>query len=62
VRDPTQYGLTGGIPTTGARSCSPEFPRNRTEDPIYEYACHEGNYGLPNILRAQRVADAAAKK
>ena len=34
----------------------------RTEDPIYEYACHEGNYGLPNILRAQRVADAAARK
>ena len=28
------------------------------EGPIYEYACHEGNYGLANILRAQRVQDA----
>ena len=30
--------------------------------PIYEYACHEGNYGLPNILRAKRVEDAKAAK
>jgi hypothetical protein len=29
----------------------------RTNDPIYEYACHEGNYGIANILRAQRLAD-----
>lgn len=24
---------------------------------IYEYACHEGNYGLPDILRAARRAE-----
>jgi hypothetical protein len=29
----------------------------RTAGPIYEYACHEGNYGLANILRAARVAE-----
>jgi hypothetical protein len=29
----------------------------RSDGDVYEYACHEGNYGLPNILRAQRVED-----
>ena len=29
----------------------------RTEGPIYEYACHEGNLGLANILRAARAAE-----
>jgi hypothetical protein len=30
----------------------------RVEGPIYEYACHEGNYGLANILRgAQPTRD-----
>jgi len=57
-RDTIQYRFTVEDPTTWARSWSAEIPLIRTEDPIYEYACHEGNYGLPNILRAQRVADA----
>jgi hypothetical protein len=60
-RDTIQYRFTVEDPTTWARSWSAEIPLNRTEDPIYEYACHEGNYGLPNILRAQRVADAAKR-
>jgi len=58
-RDTIQYRFTVDDPTTWARPWSAEIPMIRTEDPIYEYACHEGNYGLPNILRAQRVADAA---
>jgi hypothetical protein len=58
-RDTIQYRFTVEDPTTWARPWSAEIPLLRTEDPIYEYACHEGNYGLPNILRAQRVADAA---
>ena len=29
------------------------------DGPIYEYACHEGNFGLANILRAARVAERA---
>ena len=27
---------------------------NRINEPIYEYACHEGNYSLRNILEAAR--------
>ena len=29
-----------------------EYPIVRTLEPMYEYACHEGNYGVANILRA----------
>ena len=61
-RDTIRYRFTVADPTTWSRPWSAEIPMVRTEDPIYEYACHEGNYGLPNILRAQRVADAAANK
>jgi hypothetical protein len=27
---------------------------------IYEYACHEGNYGMTNILRGQRAEERMA--
>jgi len=27
---------------------------------IYEYACHEGNYGMENILRGERMAEQRA--
>ena len=30
---------------------------NRSNLPLYEYACHEGNYGLHNILSGARVAE-----
>ena len=32
----------------------------RTEDPIFEYACHEGNYGLTNILSGARAQEREA--
>ena len=32
----------------------------RTEDPIFEYACHEGNYGLTNILSGARAREREA--
>jgi hypothetical protein len=33
----------------------------KTDGPIFEYACHEGNYGLPNILRAARAEEKAGE-
>ena len=35
-----------------------EMPLNRMDENVYEYACHEGNHGLRNILQGGRVADA----
>jgi len=41
-----------------------EYSLYRTDKPLYEFACHEGNYALPDILagaRAQERASAAGK-
>jgi hypothetical protein len=38
------------------------MPLNRADDyQIFEYACHEGNYGLPNSLSGARAAEGAAR-
>jgi hypothetical protein len=41
-------------PTTFTEKWGGEVPFNRTEDLIYEYACHEGNYALGNVLSGER--------
>jgi hypothetical protein len=33
----------------------------RADHPVYEYACYEGNYGLPAILRGARAQEAAGR-
>jgi hypothetical protein len=33
---------------------------SRIDGPLFEYACHEGNYGLENILRGARNQEQAA--
>ena len=58
--DTLEYRFTADDPTTWTRPWTVAFPMIRTEGPIYEYACHEGNYGLPNILSAARVAEREA--
>ncbi len=37
------------------------LPLTSTEGPLFEYACHEGNYGLYNILAGARVEEARAQ-
>ena len=32
----------------------------RTHAPLFEYACHEGNYGMTNLLAGTRVQEARA--
>ena len=34
----------------------------RFDGTLFEYACHEGNYGLTNMLRGARVQDAEASQ
>ncbi len=36
--------------------------RGVTEGPLYEYACHEGNYSIANVLRGARMEDLAAER
>ena len=59
--DTIDYRFTVEDPSVWTRSWSGEAPLRRFEGPIYEYACHEGNYGVANILRAARVQEATGQ-
>jgi hypothetical protein len=50
-----QYEFTVDDLTTFTQRFSGRFPMNWSDEHIYEYACHEGNYGLQNILRGGRI-------
>jgi hypothetical protein len=58
------YRFTVDDPSTWDRSFTGEYPWNLTSEHLYEYACHEGNYSLPGMLRGarQKEADDAAAK
>jgi len=51
------YEYTVDDPTTFTAPFTAAIPMRRSADPIFEYACHEGNYGMANMLRAGRVGD-----
>lgn len=59
---PTQilYSYTVSDPATYTRPWRGEMPFNATRAAMYENACHEGNYSLPNILAGARVEERAA--
>jgi hypothetical protein len=62
--DTILYRFTVEDPATWTRAWSGEYPWVGTTDPIYEYACHEGNYALGDIMRGARLLEkeeAAAK-
>ena len=56
-RDTLQYQFTVHDPDTWRTPWSGEMLIRRIDGPLYEYACHEGNYGLANILRGARVTE-----
>ena len=58
--DTIRYEFTVDDPTTWTKPWSAEIPMVQTEGRPYEYACHEGNYGIVNILMGARVADKEA--
>ncbi len=49
-----EYDFTMQDPQTWDVSWSAKLPMRRIEDPLFEYACHEGNHGLPGILAGWR--------
>ncbi|OLC76920.1 MAG: hypothetical protein AUH72_18295 [Acidobacteria bacterium 13_1_40CM_4_65_8] len=44
-------------PTAFTQPWKGELTMSRSSGPIYEYACHEGNYALPNLLRGYRASE-----
>jgi hypothetical protein len=55
------YAFTVDDPQTFTRPWRAELVLGATKGPIFEYACHEGNYSLPGILAGARRAETAAK-
>jgi hypothetical protein len=49
-------------PTTFTKAWTMEYPFVATKGPVYEYACHEGNYAMTDILGGARKADQEHKK
>jgi hypothetical protein len=46
-------------PSTWTKPWTMEYPFVASAGPVYEYACHEGNYAMPDILGGARKADGA---
>ena len=56
--DAITYAFTVTDPSTWSAPWTVTYPMVRTDAPVYEYACHEGNYGLANILSNARLDEA----
>lgn len=59
--DTLDYEFTVDDPGTWERPWSGSLPMARTSGPIYEFACHEGNHGLMNIMSGSRSEERAAE-
>ena len=55
-----RYKFTVEDPTVWQAPWSGEYVWNATDQRIYEYACHEGNYSFTNILKGARLLEAEA--
>jgi len=55
-RETLVYEFTVDDPLTWIKPWTAQFPMTRMDEPVFEYACHEGNYSLPNILKGARKA------
>jgi hypothetical protein len=56
--DTLLYEYTVDDPATFTRPFTVAIHMRKSDKPIFEYACHEGNYGLLDILRGARAAEA----
>ena len=55
--DAVDFRFTVNDPTTFTKPFTIELPMTRTNGPLYEYACHEGNDGMAGILSGARAME-----
>jgi hypothetical protein len=55
--DTVQYQFTVDDPKTWVKPFSGEYNMTHIDGPVYEYACHEGNYGMQNNLSGARATE-----
>ena len=54
------YEFTIDNPTVYTAPWTVRLPMTKTGDKLFEFACHEGNYSLPNMLRGARFEERAS--
>ena len=54
------YEFTVDHPAIYSRPWTAAIPMRKSEGAVYEYACHEGNYGIVGILKGSRATEKAA--
>jgi hypothetical protein len=60
--DTLMYEFTVNDPATFTRAFTAAIPMKKTDQPVFEYACHEGNYGLMSIMKGARMLEAEQDK
>ena len=55
--DTVNYEFTIDDPSTFTDKVMAVVPMTKVAGQVYEYACHEGNYGMVNILRGARYQE-----
>jgi len=56
--DTLVYEFTVNDPTSWTGPWTAQVRMTRTDEPLYEYACHEGNYSMPSSLSGARAMEA----
>ena len=59
--DTLLYEFTVDDPSTWTKPWTAQVSMKKSQEPMFEYACHEGNYGMLNMLAGARVQDKAAE-
>ncbi|MEQ8693174.1 MAG: hypothetical protein RIC89_20350 [Pseudomonadales bacterium] len=54
------YQFTVDDPETWTAPWSGQYVWRASKESVYEYACHEGNYAMENVLRGARLLEAEA--
>src|SRR5436190_912633 len=60
-RETLRYEFTVDDPATWTRPWSASIPMTRTDELMFEYACHEGNYALEGVLKGARYQERQVK-
>jgi len=60
--DTVNYQFTVDDPASYTDRITGIVPMTKVAGQLYEYACHEGNYGMTNILRGERMAELRASE
>ena len=59
--DQLMYEFTVNDPDSFTRPWTVQIPMAKTDGPLFEYACHEGNYGMEGMLRGARQQERGTK-